>query len=113
MFANWATRLPEQEAANNADQSEQKAMSAGSINVEEGVRDEKIADALDPFDVPGPTVERWAKVDAAVETGAGAIADELKRRASVMGEKYPFRLERNALIYSGSHTLVYELCLAI
>ncbi len=111
--SDWENRGPEFRAGVNADQAEVSAIRFGSSNVEAGIADERTADAMDDFELVDPEgVESWADADSKYDTAAGAVGDEIRRREQMLGASYPFRLERNRLIYSSSTTLAYEFCLA-
>lgn len=110
----WLRRKSDQRAAANADQTEFHAICYGTSNFESGVFDERIAGAMDEFDVPDPIgVEDWAEEDTRYDTAADSIGNEIQRRRNCLGEFYPFRLNGNTIEYLGSYTLVYEFCLAI
>jgi hypothetical protein len=109
--ADWTRRLEQLRAAGDADQIEKRAIELGAVNIEEGIRDQLIADAMDDFvEVIG---EPWVQDDSKIEDGAGQSANELVRRAEILREYYPFRLNGNHLTYLRSKTLIYEFCLAV
>lgn len=110
-YNDWKQRIPQLNAAHDADQVEKRAVELGTVNIEEGIRDQLIADAMDDFaDVSG---EFWAQDDARIEDGTGQTANELMRRAEILGDAYPFQATGNHLTYSRSKTLIYEFCLAV
>jgi hypothetical protein len=98
-------------AARNADQAEQAAIERGAITVEEGIRDELTADAMDDFTTSEPA--GWPAREIELEEASGQITDEIKRRQAVVGAGYPFELSGSRLTYTGTVTLVYEFCLAV
>lgn len=111
---DWESRKADQSTAKNADQTEFLAVRSGSCPLDEGVRDDRTADAMDDFGaLDSGTSEFWAVDDSKVDDAVGATASEIERRAMLMGDTYPFIKEGNTLRYRQSHTLAYELCLAI
>ncbi len=112
--SDWGTRRQDDRIATNADQTEFSAIRYGSSNPEAGSFDDRIADALDDYEVSDPqTVPRWAKDDIAFESAASDIGLEIRRRKRILAEAYPFEIDGNRLVYNASSTLVYEFCLAV
>lgn len=110
----WTRRKVDQRSAENADQAEFAALKFSVAPVAEGIRDEEIADALDDFgESDGAQKERWAIRDSKLDDAAGATADEIARRSTLLGAAYPFGLDGNRITYKPSKTLVYEFCLAV
>lgn len=110
-YDDWEQRIPQLNAARDADQVEKRAIELGTVNIEEGIRDQLLAGAMDDF---AQALEgSWAEDDATIEDGTGQTANELSRRADILGEFYPFQLNGNHLAYSRSSTLIYEFCLAV
>ncbi len=108
---DWTRRLEQLRASSDADQVEKRAIELGTVNTEEGIRDQLIADAMDDFvEVDG---ESWIRDDSKIEDGTSQTANELQRRADILRDWYPFRLDGNRLTYCRSKTLIYEFCLAI
>jgi hypothetical protein len=111
---SWETRRHDARIGENADQTEFSALSYGKTNLEAGTFDDRIAAALDDYEVSDPiSVPPWANSDLVFDNAVSDIGIELRRRASVLQDNYPFSLDGNQLIYKSSSTLVYELCLAI
>lgn len=110
---DFEARYTQQRAAENADQSEFEAILMGSALLESGTRDEQIAGAMDEFDSEILDIEAWNSVDLELEGAAGPLFEQLEIRQSLLGDKYPFRIENNTLIYEPSESNVYEFCLAI
>ena len=110
----WEQRRSDERVAANADQAEFSAVSYGSCNLEAGTADERIADAMDGYELADPMqVPDWAREDAKYDSATSAIAEEVIRRRGLLGKSYPFRLTGNRIVYSHSHTLAYEFCLAV
>lgn len=111
---DWERRKTDATAAANADQAEFRALSYSSANLESGIADDRIADALDAYDVAefGDAAD-WAKDDARFDSATSDIAREIVRRQELLKGSYPFRLSGNTIRYSGSRTLTYEFCLAV
>jgi len=111
---DWELRGQEQRIATNADQTEMLAMKMGACPIDEGIRDETTAAALDDFGSQDQsTTTPWSATDNQADDAVGGIANEIVRRKDLMGPDYPFSVSGNELTYVGSKTKVYELCLAI
>lgn len=112
--ADWETRRHDERIAKDADQAELIAIRYGSCNLEAGTFDDRIADALDDYEVPDPQgVTRWAKDDLKFESATSDIGLEVRRRSELLGILYPFKQEGNRIVHEPSTTLVYEFCLAV
>ena len=112
--AGWQGRRTDQRAGENADQVEFSAVVYGATNLESGILDDRIADALDDYDVADPAgVEEWAREDAKFDSATSDIGKEIARRSEVVGECYPFKAFGNRLEYTPSSTYAYEFCLAV
>ena len=108
------SRKSDQRTAKNADQTEFLAVKVGSCALDEGLRDDRTADAMDDFgSLDATTNAPWAVDDSKIEDAVGSVAGEIDRRAELMRECYPFVKDGNTLRYRQSQTLAYELCLAI
>jgi hypothetical protein len=114
MDERYTRRHAEQRRCKNADQAELDAILLGSVIVDQGVYDDRVAGALDDFE-PEETAARadWHRQDLSVETAVGEVHEEVERRASLLGEAYPFVLNGGLLTYKRSHSGFYEFCLAI
>ena len=111
---SWENRRHDARISENADQTEFNALSYGKTNLEAGTFDDRVAAALDDYEVSDPlSVSSWASSDLVFDSAVSDIGIELARRASLLGKSYPFEVHGNQLIYKSSHSLVYELCLAI
>lgn len=109
----WEQRRSDERVASNADQAEFSAVSYGSCNLEAGTADERIADAMDAYELADPRqVPGWAREDAKYDSATSAIAEEVIRRRGLLGQSYPFCLVGNRIDYRPSCTLAYEFCLA-
>ncbi len=110
---DWEERGADQRVAANADQVEFAAISYGSCPFEAGIGDDRIADAMDSYEMPDPReVPAWAKYDATLDSATTHIADEIERRVMILGRSYPFRSAGSRIDYRPSRTLAYEFCLA-
>ena len=113
-MADWELRKTHGRAAVNADQTEFRAMCYDSANLEAGIFDDRIADALDDYDSVDPRgISSWAEEDARYEGATSDIGDEILRRERILSECYPFQKTGNKLEYIGSRTFTYEFCLAV
>jgi hypothetical protein len=114
-------------ASVDADQVELQAMKNGTAPFQSSIYDDMIADSLpDDYPVPDPILvgaaddpaavdvrDRIATQDTRKDTAVGQSVDELKRRAGLLGDRYPFVLDEAGLAYRSSSTLIYEYCLAV
>jgi len=112
---DWETRRSSQRAAENADQVEFSALLLGSAVIEQGLYDDRIANAYDDYSpgVDESEVESWHYMDLKDEAATGDLLREIERRINLMGPHYPFSLEGNSLVYQQTPSKVYEFCLAI
>lgn len=113
--AKWNNRRQDERVAKDADQAEMMAVKYGSCNLEAGTFDDRIADAMDDYEIRDPRGEipRWASEDMKFESATNDIALEVIRRCELLGNYYPFEISGNRLHYTRSDTLVYEFCLAV
>ncbi len=110
----WEHRKHDDRIAKDADQAESVAVRYGTCNLESGTYDERIADAMDDYDVSDPVgIPRWALEDIKFESAVSEIATEIQRRSQLLGAMYPFSIRGNQLLYTQSKTLIYEFCLAV
>src|SRR5689334_17078672 len=111
---SWENRKQDDRTAKDADQAEFMAVRYGNCNLESGTFDDRVADALDDYDIPDPVgVTDWAANDIKFDSAVSDIALEIQRRSDLLGANYPFTVDGNQITYRQSRTLVYELCLAI
>src|SRR6185312_1366815 len=105
----WLSKRTDFDTSVDADQSEFAALRFGSINIEEGLRDDRrvgaIADSLQGVKT------QWAERSAKLDEKGGKIAEELRRRALLLKKDYPFTISKNVLHYDGSSNGIYEFCL--
>ncbi|HEY4311637.1 MAG TPA: hypothetical protein VGN12_19480 [Pirellulales bacterium] len=113
--SQWESRRQDERVAKDADQAELVAVKYSSCNLEAGTFDDRIADAMEDYEVADPKgpLPRWASEDIQFESATSEIALEVRRRADLLAEHYPFSLDGNRLLYQRSDTLVYEFCLAV
>src|SRR5882672_1801521 len=110
----WENRRHDDRIAKDADQAEFAAVRFETCNLEAGTFDDRVADAMDDYEVPQPkNTADWAKEDIKFDSAVSDIAAEIQRRKALLGATYPFTLNGNQLIYKSSSTLVYEFCLAV
>lgn len=110
----WENRRKDDRVATNADQAEFAAILYGFANTEAGAFDDRVASALDDYELEDPRgTPRWARDDLALDSAVSDIGAEIRRRSQLLGEAYPFRVSGGRLEYRRSSTLVYEFCLAV
>lgn len=107
----YSLRLIQQKAAHDADQTEFCAVRMGNAPIEEGIRDDRasgqIDDAIADDSVP------WDARSNQIDSLTGRAAEEISRRAALLGRAYPFIIDGSSLRYRKSADLVYEFCLAV
>ncbi|MEO0623160.1 MAG: hypothetical protein AAF183_13115 [Pseudomonadota bacterium] len=106
-------RHKEARRAKDADQCEAEAIEKGSVVVDRGVYDDRVAGAMDehgPEDVEARA--HWQAADLAVDDAVGQTHEELDRRGALLGEAYPFVLDDGLLTYREQRSGFYEFCLA-
>jgi hypothetical protein len=109
-WEDWSLRLRQFNAGLDADQVEREAIRVGLTSIEFGTEDERTSGMVD--DALETAGNSWAERQEVLETLSGAVADEVHRRADMMGNAYPFAISDGALEYAQSKTGVYEFCLA-
>jgi len=115
----WESRRQDDRTAQNADQTEFAAVQRGSCNLEAGTFDDRVAGALDDYEVSDPCIQspptqwNWSREDMALDNAASDIGIEVMRRQKMLGLLYPFETRGNLLVYKPSRTLAYEFCLAV
>jgi hypothetical protein len=107
----------DEQGAFDADQSELRAMRAGKASIAMSSLDERMSgEAMDegdaetdhtPFRVPS-----WEKENAGVTKLVGQALDVVGERQRLLGDLYPFNVDRLGLEYEPSDLGVYEFCLA-
>ncbi len=114
MTEKFTFRRQDQAAIENSDQAELEAILKGSVIADQGVYDNRVADAMDDYQ-PDPSLETadWHKQDLAIDSAVGDVLEEVQRRAALMGSAYPFLIEKGQLTYRPSRSGFYEFCLAI
>ena len=102
-----------------ADRVEHRAVMLGSAFIGEAIYDDFVSDdaSLEDYkhDLDADTDSLESK-DLADDSMTGAVKEELLRRQDVMGDDYPFKIERNTIYYhKGDDRRLYEflLCLAM
>jgi hypothetical protein len=109
----YSQRHAFQKLVKNADQVEFAAIASTSAIVDQGVYDDRVADAMDDYEVGADAdVERWERDDLAFDSAVGQAREEIERRVTIMGASYPFQLDGGSLVYTKSKSGFYEFCLA-
>src|SRR5579859_292988 len=115
----WESRRQDDRVATNADQAEFAAIYYQTSNIEAGTFDDRVADALDDYEIADPQmrepIEKWSwpRNDVALDNATSDIGIEVRRRREILGPAYPFQIDGNRLVYKPSRTLIYEFCLAV
>ena len=111
----YSLRHQAQRSAGDADQAEFLALKKGSMIVDAGIYDERVAGAMDDFEVQQDKIvgESWHAEDLKYDSAVGQILEEVERRRKIMGEMYPFSIDGGTLIHTPSESSVYEFLLAI
>jgi hypothetical protein len=102
-----------QRGIQDADQVEYQAVITGStVSFEAGIEDERIAGNL--VEESESSIEpEWHRRDVASEDHSSGLILELQRRKALLGDAYPFRIDKRSIQHMPSHTLAYEACLCI
>jgi hypothetical protein len=110
----YSARHAHQRLIKNADQAEFAAIQSGASIVDQGIYDDRVADAMDDYDPElGQDMARWQHDDLQIDTAVGQAQEEIERRAKLLGDAYPFELQGGSLTYRASASGFYEFCLAI
>ena len=122
---DYSRRHEAQRLTTPADRAEFLALKEGSTVVDSGVYDERVAGALDDFDPNAHDAESWQQLeDLKQETAVSRTHEELERRVKILGEAYPFRIEKGTLFHHSRHRVprirhssdapgIYEFLLSI
>ncbi len=106
--------MNEQNLSYDADQTEFESLRYGSAIVDNGAYNERVASALDDYATQdGQDRPTWHEEDLTLDSFVGGIHEEIKRRVSLMGDAYPFKLDKNTLYYEERNKGFYEFLLAI
>lgn len=110
----YTSRRRDQRRIKDADQTELEAILHGTALVDQGVYDDRVADALDDFepDAAGGGSD-WQRQDLKIDSAVGQVHEEVERRVGLLREAYPFTLQGGLLTYCRSRSGFYEFCLAI
>jgi len=102
-----------QKAAFDADASEMEAIRSGTSSMIAGVRDEIMSGEAEEYgrELPGgrPLSEPG---EAGAEALVEASLEVVVLRQKILQERYPFQVDRGALIHQPSQDSFYEFCLA-
>jgi len=110
-MSNYSKKHLLQRLSTDADQAELKAIIDGESTLDSGFNDDRIANAMDDFDVIVDGLD-WQHHDLENDSAVGGLYEELIRRRELMGDFYPFRFDGNAIIHH-LPCLTYNFCLAI
>src|SRR5262245_14403406 len=102
---DWLKRRQQEKAGHDADQTELRAMQLAVVSVEEGLRDDKLADTIEESSETRDPA--WSQRDQQLDVSSGRVSEELIRRGTILGDTYPFVLEGSKLRYRGSKTRAY------
>ena len=109
----WSKRTTASSDAENADQAEAEAIAQLIVATAVAMHDERLAEELETDSVPATRIEEQLRADVELDSLSGRLLEEIERRADLLGELYPFRLEDGSLVYTPSRSGVYEFCLAV
>lgn len=102
-----------QSIISNADQTELTAIRLGSVVIDSGIQDDRIADALDDYDPALSHMSAWQSRDLKVDTAVGDVSNVLSERSAMLKGAYPFGIKDGRLIYRPGKSRFYEFCLLI
>lgn len=103
-----------QEAEYNADQTELRALKYGISHFDAGIEDDNIAGSLDDYEPHDLNLEDWAISDATKDNAVGDIIETLKARSHLLGDAYPFKINKQSISLKAEHpNVVYLYCLAV
>ncbi len=109
----YSLRHQHQRSADDADQTEFRALQLGTAVIGSGFYDDRVASAVDDFRGQGPESASWAEDDLVSDAAVGAIHKEIERRIELLPSAYPFKLEAGGgLNYTPCEHNIYELLLA-
>lgn len=111
LFEDWEQRHTYNVSSKNVDQAECSAIKFGSATIESSLSDELIADSFD--DVSYVNYNNSVEAEIEIDDSVSTLQLEIDRRCSYLGDYYPFERKGNSLVYTGSSSGVYELCLGI
>ena len=110
----YSLRHQVQRSTHDADQAEFLALRDGTAVLDAGVYDERVAGAMDDFETNDVVVEAiWHGEDLKYDSAVGKIHEEIERRQSLLGAKYPFSLNGGTLSHQPRENGIYEFFLAI
>lgn len=103
------------ETIQNADETEIAALRDGFSPIDYGISDDIIAGGLDSFMRQEETQEPWAEKGLTLDSAVSELGAELERRATLLGDKYPFKISGNSirLELNNVNGLVYAYCLCL
>ena len=114
MTNQFLNRLADQRATVNAEEIEASAIRLGTTPTDDGLVDERIADAFESFDPIGSAGdERWQSQDLKTEGTTGKALEEIERRIGALKDAYPFSLSKGTLRYKATQNGLYEFLLAV
>lgn len=97
----------------DTDQTELSALRRGHARAASGVIGDSISEALSDHysSRDGLAVATWQSYDNTIENASSQISGEIAKRAKSLGDLYPFRLDKDVLIYHKSDSQLYEFLL--
>ncbi|WP_027530114.1 hypothetical protein [Bradyrhizobium sp. WSM3983] len=102
-----------QSIISNADQTELSAIKFGSVVIDSGIQDDRIADALDDYDPALTHLSAWQSRDLKLDTAVGDVSNVLSERSAMLKGAYPFDIKDGRLVYQPRKSRFYEFCLLI
>ena len=109
---SYLRRHKEQRLTQDADEVEIESIKLGSTTIDIGSCNERIAGSLDDYKDPNIS-QRPEEDDVALDSFVGSIQEEIKRRIKLLGDFYPFSLDKNNLRYKNNRSQFYEFLLLI
>lgn len=113
MNLQYSERAQNQKVSTDADQVEVDAIKYGSSPIDNGLSDEHMASAMDEFFEDEAHQDQWFEQDLATDSFAGKIRSEILRRVEILGDAYPFKINRNSLVPKDEEFLTYKFCLCV
>lgn len=103
------------QASVNADDLELSALRDGFAPLQSGLDDDRLADpSLEEFETPIESgAEPFLAQDIKLEDAVVPQNNVISQREAMLKSLYPFKIERNTLVYYQSSTLAYEYLLAV
>ena len=110
---DYRRRHEAQRFVENADYAEFCALRDGNAELDSGVYGERVAGTLNDLDVNAHEGKNWQRNDLEYDTAVGRTREEVERRMRILGDVYPFRLQKETLFHASGVSIVYEFFLSI